>query len=129
MVVKIPFNCEVKVKAVCVAGQPEGFAPNKMKVYKNIEAVDYSILEDKKPIQVFDLAENILADIDCALNVSKFESCSNIVLGFEGSFGADTTQINFIGIKGQMIRAKQQTMGDCKVELVPNLADHKSVRE
>ena len=35
LVVKIPFNAEVKVKAICVAGAPEGFAPSKMKVYKN----------------------------------------------------------------------------------------------
>ena len=35
IVVKIPFNCEVKVKAICVAGAPDGFAPSKMKVYKN----------------------------------------------------------------------------------------------
>ena len=50
LVVKIPFNSEVKVKAICVAGGTEGNAPSKMKLYKNEENVDFSILEDKKPV-------------------------------------------------------------------------------
>ena len=44
MVIKIPFNSEVKVKAVCVAGGPDGEAPSKMKIYKNEENVDFSII-------------------------------------------------------------------------------------
>ena len=44
IVVKIVFNCEVKVKAICVAGGPDGTAPSKMKVYKNEENCDFSII-------------------------------------------------------------------------------------
>ena len=50
LVVKIPFNSEVKVKSICVAGGHEGDAPSKMKVYKNEENVDFSIIEDKRPV-------------------------------------------------------------------------------
>ena len=50
MVVKIPFNAELRVKAVTVAGAVDGNAPNKLKLYKNEENVDFSILEDKKPV-------------------------------------------------------------------------------
>ena len=82
LVVKIPFNCEVRIKAICVAGAPEGFAPSKLKVYKNEQNVDFDIVNDKKPIQTIDLAENIRADFDYPVNISKFENCSNIVLGF-----------------------------------------------
>ena len=50
MVVFIPFTAEVRVKSVCVVGGVDGKAPDKMKVYKNETAVDFSILEDKKPV-------------------------------------------------------------------------------
>lgn len=50
MVLYIPFNGEIRVKAICVIGGEEGSAPSKMKLYKDVEAVDMSILEDKKPI-------------------------------------------------------------------------------
>ena len=44
LVVKISFNSEVKVKAVRVAGGPDGESPNMMKVYKNEENVDFDII-------------------------------------------------------------------------------------
>lgn len=33
-----------------IIGGDEGTAPSKMKLYKNVEAVDINILEEKKPI-------------------------------------------------------------------------------
>ena len=100
MVVVIPFTSEVKVKSICVAGGVDGTAPSKMKVYKNEEAVDFSIIEDKKPVMTIDLAENLQGEMDYPVNLSKFNNCTNIVLGFEESFGANISQINFIGLKG-----------------------------
>ena len=50
LVLYIPFNGEIRMKAICVIGGEEGSAPSKMKLYKDVEAVDMSILEDKKPI-------------------------------------------------------------------------------
>ena len=100
MVVVIPFAAEVKVKSICVAGGVDGTAPSKMKVYKNEEAVDFSILEDKKPVMTIDLAENLQGEMDYPVNLSKFNNCTSIVLGFEESFGANTAAVNFIGLKG-----------------------------
>ena len=106
MVVMIPFAGEVKVKSICVAGGVEGRAPSKMKVYKNEEAVDFNIIEEKKAVMTIDLAENLQGEFDYPVNLSKFNNCTNIVLGFEESFGANLSLINFIGLKGQMLRAK-----------------------
>ena len=66
-----------------MAGGTNGDAPSKMKVYKNEEIVDFNILEDKRPVQIIDLADNPLGEIDYPLNLSKFNNCQNIVLGFE----------------------------------------------
>jgi hypothetical protein len=55
LVMYVPFNGEIKVKSICVVGAEEGAAPSKMKIYKDVEAVDITILEDKKPLQVIDL--------------------------------------------------------------------------
>ena len=89
MVVMIPFAGEVKVKSICVAGGVDGKAPSKMKVYKNEEAVDFNIIEEKKAVMTIDLAENPLGELDYPLNLSKFNNCTNIVLGFEENFGGD----------------------------------------
>ena len=50
MVIVIPFHMEVRVKAVCMVGGDDGEAPTTLKLYKNEEAVDISIQEDKKPV-------------------------------------------------------------------------------
>ena len=123
LVVKIPFNSEVKVKSICVAGGTDGEAPSKMKVYKNEENVDFSIIQDKKPVQIIDLAENSLGEIDYPVNLSKFNNCQNIVLGFEGNFGGSDTVINFIGLKGQFIREKSKAT-EFIYEVRANIADH-----
>jgi hypothetical protein len=51
--------------------------------------------------------------------LSKFTNISNLVLGFTDNFGADTTQIKFIGIKGEILRAKPK-MGAMTYELRAN---------
>ena len=102
----IPFAGEIKLKSICVAGGVDGRSPSKMKVYKNEEAVDFSIIEEKKAVMTIDLAENPLGEIDYPVNLSKFNNVTNLVLGFEDNFGGDNTLINFIGLKGQMLRAK-----------------------
>ncbi len=106
LVFYIPFNGEVKVKSILVIGGDEGSAPSKLKLYKNVEAVDISILEDMKPIQIIDLNENISGDLDYLLNVSKFSGIQNLVLGFDENFSAPRTEIKFLGFKGEKIREK-----------------------
>ena len=48
MVLVIPFTCEVRVKCICLIGGDEGEAPITLKLYKNEEAVDVNIQEEKK---------------------------------------------------------------------------------
>mmetsp|Transcript_45275 Transcript_45275/g.60111 ORF Transcript_45275/g.60111 Transcript_45275/m.60111 type:complete len:127 (+) Transcript_45275:240-620(+) len=110
MVVKIQFNSEVKVKAIKVAGGADGTSPNKLRVYKNEEVVDFDIIQDKKPLHEISLAEDCLGELDYPLPLNKFSNCNNLVLGFVGNFGGDTTVVNFIGLKGQFMRDKFQAI-------------------
>jgi len=64
LVVFIPFKGEVRVKSICVCGAPDGMAPSKVKLYKNEETIDINILEEKKPVQIIDLAENLTGEVE-----------------------------------------------------------------
>ena len=105
LVVVIPFRGEMRIKSICVIGGPDGSAPSKLKLYKNESNVDADIADEKKPIQVIDLADSH-EGLDYALQVSKFSNVSNLVLGFQENFGADRTQVKFIGLKGELLRMK-----------------------
>ena len=128
LVVKIQFNSEVKVKCVKVAGGTDGTAPNKLRVYKNEESVDFDIIQDKKALHEISLAEDLTGDLDYALPLNKFNNCQNIVLGFVGNFGANTTIINFIGLKGQYLRDKSKAQ-QIVYEVRANIADHPKTGE
>ena len=43
MVIVIPFDSEVRVKAICLIGGDDGEAPTRLKLWKNEEAVDINI--------------------------------------------------------------------------------------
>ena len=45
-------------------------------------------------------------DLDYATDMTKFTNVSNIVLGFDGSFGASKISLKFLGLKGDKLRAK-----------------------
>ena len=89
LVVVIPFKAELRLKFLTVIGGPGGHAPNSVKLYKNEEVVDFSIIEDKKPLNVIDLEENLEGNIDYSMIVSKFNNVTKLVLGFEETFGGD----------------------------------------
>ena len=125
LVVFIPFNGEIKIKAICIIGGEDGTAPTKMKLYKNVEAVDINILEDMKPVQVIDMNENVSGELDYLVNITKFSNVGNIVLGFDENFGAANTIIKFIGFKGEKLREKVKVI-DTVYEVRANLADHKN---
>ena len=50
LVIKIPFFHKIKLHAINIIGGEEGRAPSQVKLYKDIEAVDMSILEDYEPV-------------------------------------------------------------------------------
>lgn len=124
LVVFVPFNGEIRIKAIIVIGGDEGTAPSKMKIYKNVEAVDINILEEKKPVQTVDMNENVTGELEYLLNVTKFNNTSNLVLGFDENFGASTTVIKYIGFKGEKLREKTKVV-ETVYEVRANLADHK----
>lgn len=48
LVVKIPFTSQVVIKSINIVGGDGSTAPTKVKLYSNVEHVDFSILEDRE---------------------------------------------------------------------------------
>ena len=120
MVIVIPFTCEVRVKSVCMIGGDDGEAPTKLRLYKNEEAVDINIQEEKKSVQDIELNEG---ENEYPVNMTKFNNVSNLVLGIDGSFGGSKSALKFLGIKGERLRNKVKVI-ETVYEVRANLADH-----
>ncbi|XVF48635.1 hypothetical protein PTKIN_Ptkin03bG0206100 [Pterospermum kingtungense] len=60
---------------------------------------------------------------------SKFQSVASITLHFPESFGGDTTQIHYIGFKGEATQLKRDVVATIVYEITPNPSDHKTRAE
>ena len=129
MVVVIPFKAELRLKFLNVIGAPNGNAPSRVKLYKNEEVVDFSIIEDKKPLMIIDLEENLEGRHDYPIIVSKFNNVTKLVLGFEDTFGGDFSQINFIGLRGTFIRDTGKKLGKITYEVRADWRDHQKLKD
>ena len=135
LVIKIPFTTKVKIKALIIIGGENGTAPKKLKLYNDLANVDFSILEENEPTQVLDVAEDnfLLADspspcIEYPLKLSKFQNVGTLTVGIDENYGAENTEVRYIGLKGENLN--QQSKAVVTVyESRANLADHKSPME
>jgi hypothetical protein len=54
----VPFNAQVKIRAICVIAKNIDSAPSLLRLYINTENVDFSITE-QAPVQEFAISANL----------------------------------------------------------------------
>ncbi|KAF2569850.1 hypothetical protein F2Q68_00027489 [Brassica cretica] len=123
------FTSDVKIKSISIVGGPDGTSPSKLRVFINREGIDFSDAESMQAVQEWELAENLQGVLEYQTRYSKFQSVGNITLHFPESFGGDTTQIRYIGFKGEATQLKRDVVATIVYEIRPNPSDHKTKAE
>ncbi|KAA3477495.1 PITH domain-containing protein 1-like [Gossypium australe] len=121
------FTSDVKIKSISVVGGADGTSPSKLRVFINREGIDFSDAQSMQPVQEWELVENLQGVLEYQTRYSKFQSVANITLHFPESFGGDTTQIHYIGFKGEATQLKRDVVATIVYEITPNPSDHKYV--
>ncbi|CAN1147323.1 PITH domain-containing protein GA19395 [Linum perenne] len=157
LLVYVPFTSDVKIKSISIVGGSDGTSPSKMRVFFsflmsspdfcllckngpwfmlnsicrfiNREGIDFSDAQDMQAIQEWELAENLQGVLEYQTRYAKFQSVSSITLHFPDNFGGDTTQIHYIGFKGEATKNKRDAVATIVYELMPNPSDHKTKAE
>ncbi|GFP88067.1 pith domain-containing protein 1 [Phtheirospermum japonicum] len=129
LIVFIPFTSDVKIKSISVVGGADGTSPAKMRAFINREGIDFSDAENMQPVQEWELAENLQGVLEYQTRYSKFQSVGNITLHFPDNFGGHTTQIHYIGLKGEATQLKRDVVATIVYEVMPNPSDHKTRSE
>eukprot|EP00004_Rigifila_ramosa_P018126 TRINITY_DN4478_c0_g1_i1.p1 TRINITY_DN4478_c0_g1~~TRINITY_DN4478_c0_g1_i1.p1 ORF type:complete len:149 (+),score=38.82 TRINITY_DN4478_c0_g1_i1:270-716(+) len=114
----------VKLKSVTVIGGPDGRAPSRMRAFINTETLDFAGAEGQPAVQEWDLHEDPAGRLEYQTRFAKFQSVSTLVLFFPSNFGADTTQIFFIGLKGEHTQLRRDAVV-ANYELRPQAKDHR----
>ncbi|WAR24100.1 PITH1-like protein, partial [Mya arenaria] len=115
----------VKLKGIILIGGEEDTHPNKMKVYKNRPNMTF---DDTgcAPDQEFELHPDPSGVLEYSTKVTRFNQCESISLHFPTNFGAETTKVYYIGLKGDFTEAHRHEVTICTYETTPNAADHKT---
>ncbi|KNA21154.1 hypothetical protein SOVF_045960 [Spinacia oleracea] len=129
LIVFIPFTSDVKIKGISIVGGADGTSPSKMRAFINREGIDFSDAQSMQAVQEWDLAENLQGALEYQTRYSKFQSVGNLTLHFPDNFGADTSQIHYIGLKGEATQLKRDFAVNIVYELMPNPSEHKTHAE
>ncbi|XP_072973846.1 uncharacterized protein [Typha angustifolia] len=126
LLVFIPFTSDVKIKSISVVGGAGGASPSKMRAFINREGIDFSDAQNMQPVQEWELTENLQGLLEYQTRYSRFQSVGNLTLHFTDNFGADTTQIYYIGLRGEATQLRRDVVATIVYEVMPNPSDHKT---
>ncbi|XP_020080238.1 PITH domain-containing protein 1-like isoform X1 [Ananas comosus] len=126
LLVFIPFTCDVKIKSIAVVGGSGGTSPSKMRAFINREGIDFSDAQNMQPVQEWELTENLQGVLEYQTRFSRFQSVANLTLHFPENFGGNTTQIYYIGLRGEATQLRRDVVATIVYEVMPNPSEHKT---
>jgi len=118
------FTASVKLKSVMIVGGTEGTSPRKMKVYTNRDDIDFSTVGVAKPVQEWDLIEDFRAEAEYPTKIAKFNGVNSMSIYIPENFGASSTRIYYIGLKGDVLGQFKREAVITTYESKPQMKDH-----
>ncbi|GAM26552.1 hypothetical protein SAMD00019534_097270 [Acytostelium subglobosum LB1] len=128
LIINIPFNGMCQIKSIIVIGGPNKSSPSKMKAYLNKENLDFGNITNTAAIQEWNLHEDPDGKIAYGTKITKFNNINLLTLYFPDNFGADSTNIQYIGLKGTYTNARREVFTTV-YESRPQMSDHKNTNE
>ncbi|KAI0723688.1 galactose-binding domain-like protein [Fomitopsis betulina] len=128
LIIRIPFTGAVKLRALLLKTGPGDLTPAKVSIYSNQEHVDFSTVNDLKPVQEFDVAQG--RDVgEYHVMPAKFSNVTSITLFFPESQGAENTRVYYVGFIGTFSGERKGHPIITVYESRPNIADHPKIAE
>ncbi|OQV20164.1 PITH domain-containing protein 1 [Hypsibius exemplaris] len=118
----IPFTGNVKLKGIIVSGEDGDSHPSTMRLYKNRPEMGFDDTS-LTPDQEFEMQRDPAGDIEYGVKIVKFSSVHHLSIHFKRNFGADTTRIYYIGLRGEFTAARREEIVIANYELKPNPCD------
>ncbi|XP_072025536.1 PITH domain-containing protein 1-like [Amphiura filiformis] len=121
----IPFTGNVKLKGIIVIGGEHDYHPAEMRLYKNQVHMTFDDTRGE-PEQTFEMQPDATGRMEYCTKIAKFSSVHHLSIHFPRNFGADTTKVYYIGLRGEFSEAQRQEVVITAYEAYPNPSDHKT---
>lgn len=111
----VPFTGSVKLKAVIVMGEDDGSHPSELRLFKNIPQMSFDDAA-REPEQTFNLNPDPVGELEYPTKIARFSNVHDLSMYFPKNFGAETTKIFYIGLKGEWTEVPvSESVGVCAV--------------
>eukprot|EP00268_Persea_americana_P068089 TRINITY_DN9439_c0_g1_i1.p1 TRINITY_DN9439_c0_g1~~TRINITY_DN9439_c0_g1_i1.p1 ORF type:complete len:110 (-),score=25.05 TRINITY_DN9439_c0_g1_i1:566-895(-) len=97
-----------------------------MRAFINRDGIDFADAQSMQPIQEWDLVENLQGVLEYQTRYSRFQGVGSLTLHFPENFGAESSQIHYIGLRGEATQLKRDVVATIVYEVMPNPSDHKT---
>ncbi|KAJ8101898.1 galactose-binding domain-like protein [Lipomyces tetrasporus] len=126
LIMYIPFTGLVKLYSVLIRSLPDAHAPKTVKLFKNRSDIDFSIATDLKADAIIEHPAGIPDIVEYPLKRAIFSNVKSICLFVLDNHGEDTTQITYIGFRGEWKELSKDPVITI-YEAAANPSDHKSL--
>ncbi|KAI9004040.1 galactose-binding domain-like protein [Gaertneriomyces semiglobifer] len=137
LLIIIPFTANIKLKSISILTSPsassssdiDSHAPSILKAYINADHLDFSTADSTAATQEWELVRP--SDIprnqipEYPTRIAKFSNVKSLALYIPANFGAETTRITYIGLKGEWTKLTRDPVITI-YEAAANPADHKT---
>uniref|UniRef100_A0A9L0RER5 PITH domain containing 1 n=1 Tax=Equus caballus TaxID=9796 RepID=A0A9L0RER5_HORSE len=105
-------------------GEDDDSHPSEMRLYKNIPQMSFDDT-DREPDQTFSLNRDLTGELEYATKISRFSNVYHLSIHISKNFGADTTKVFYIGLRGEWTELRRHEVTICNYEASANPADHR----
>ncbi|XP_072357283.1 PITH domain-containing protein 1 isoform X2 [Scyliorhinus torazame] len=120
----IPFTGNVKLKGIIIMGGDDDTHPSEMRLYKNIPHMSFDDT-GREPDQVFPLGRDLTGELEYTTKIARFSSVHHLSIHITKNFGAETTKIYYVGLRGEWSEGHRHEVTLCTYEASANPTDHK----
>ncbi|CAK1603168.1 unnamed protein product [Parnassius mnemosyne] len=120
----VPFTGNVKLKGIIIMSEDSNSHPAKLRLFKNKPNMTFDDVS-MEPDQEFELQKDIEGVLEYIPKIVTFSSVSHLTMHFSANFGAETTKIYYIGLKGEWTQGHKHGVTICTYEARPMIDDHK----
>lgn len=109
LLITLGFHSQSRLQSITITSPRLSFAPATIKIFTNKTNIDFSNVEDQKPLQIFELDSTSYVNnqVTLQLQTAKFTLVDSIVLYISSNIGDEaTTTISQIGIYGVVVHGR-----------------------
>uniref|UniRef100_A0A3Q0QQ35 PITH domain-containing protein 1 n=1 Tax=Amphilophus citrinellus TaxID=61819 RepID=A0A3Q0QQ35_AMPCI len=123
-VLSFSFTGSVKLKGIIISGEDDSSHPAEIRLYKNIPQMSFDDT-GREPEQAFRLNRDPGAELEYPTKIARFSSVQHLSIHISRNFGAESTRVYYIGLRGEYSEAHRHEVTICNYEATANPADHK----